>query len=423
MTGVTSRTNNSMMFKRIPFIQTFLNKRGLPVIPVNASDVELLSSPSQFYDYLLQRLEIFQTRATLSALYLGTGFKESHLVEILKNKLTHEPAKKVSVLLDHHRAQRLNSASESSVTLLEPLSTFTNFGLCLMKPRDEVSILDKVQKLNELQSTYHAKFCIFDQDVLITGANLSDIYFENRQDRYMVIRNSLSLSSYLVDLTINFNKEQPLGRSVQNLNLKYVSLSNTSADQSDTYVIPLVQHKPSHLTSIDDFLGIIAGTSSTADIHMSTGYFNPGSIVSSLNFRSILVPSEKSNGFYGGNGLLRHIPRLYTQIYRSYNEHHPECDVHLYDKPGWSFHAKGIWINYHGGPYLHIVGSSNFNLRSSERDLEFQLVIVTANQRLIDRFEDEREKLWSNSSRLNIENIPLHDKRYEALLPFLRSFM
>lgn len=52
-------------------------------------------------------------------------------------------------------------------------------------------------ELKEILGTYHIKLAIFDDNILITGANLSEEYFTNRQDRYIVINKNTLLANYL----------------------------------------------------------------------------------------------------------------------------------------------------------------------------------------------------------------------------------
>ena len=42
-------------------------------------------------------------------------------------------------------------------------------------------------KYNELIGLQHCKLFVFDDSVIISGANLSSDYFTNRQDRYILI--------------------------------------------------------------------------------------------------------------------------------------------------------------------------------------------------------------------------------------------
>lgn len=54
--------------------------------------------------------------------------------------------------------------------------------------------------MKEVLGVHHIKAYVFDNDVMITGANLSHDYFTNRQDRYMIIRQSPLLANYFDDL-------------------------------------------------------------------------------------------------------------------------------------------------------------------------------------------------------------------------------
>ncbi len=45
--------------------------------------------------------------------------------------------------------------------------------------------------------TFHTKIYIFDNSVLISGANLSEEYFVSRKDRYLLINDEPELANYL----------------------------------------------------------------------------------------------------------------------------------------------------------------------------------------------------------------------------------
>ena len=47
---------------------------------------------------------------------------------------------------------------------------------------------------------HHIKAHVFDDNVLITGANLSEDYFTDRQDRCMIIQDCPPLADYFEDL-------------------------------------------------------------------------------------------------------------------------------------------------------------------------------------------------------------------------------
>ena len=46
-------------------------------------------------------------------------------------------------------------------------------------------------RYNELLTTFHLKAYVFDDTLIMSGANLSNDYFTSRQDRYWVIQNAI----------------------------------------------------------------------------------------------------------------------------------------------------------------------------------------------------------------------------------------
>jgi phosphatidylserine/phosphatidylglycerophosphate/cardiolipin synthase-like enzyme len=55
-------------------------------------------------------------------------------------------------------------------------------------------------RLRELLGVHHMKLYMFDDTIIIGGANLSDIYFTHRQDRYIVIKNNTALTNWIAQL-------------------------------------------------------------------------------------------------------------------------------------------------------------------------------------------------------------------------------
>lgn len=52
----------------------------------------------------------------------------------------------------------------------------------------------------EIMGTFHLKIFIFDNSVLLSGANLQEDYFVNRKDRYFFINDAKEFADYLQDL-------------------------------------------------------------------------------------------------------------------------------------------------------------------------------------------------------------------------------
>ena len=122
----------------------------------------------------------------MSALYLGTGKLEKYLVSKLNKKLKSEPNLKLTVLLDYMRGTRINAKTgESSLTMLKSLKIENfrkNARLGFFHMPDTGLLKGKYSNspLREVFGVHHIKAHVFDNNILITGANLSEDYFSDR---------------------------------------------------------------------------------------------------------------------------------------------------------------------------------------------------------------------------------------------------
>ncbi|CAI8016852.1 CDP-diacylglycerol--glycerol-3-phosphate 3-phosphatidyltransferase, mitochondrial, partial [Geodia barretti] len=108
------------------------------------------------------------------------------------------PHLRCSVLLDCLRGTR---GHPNSVSLLRPLLSGPHgdrFSLHLYHTPNLRGLLRKVfpARLNEGMGLQHTKIYVFDDSLLLSGANLSRDYFTNRQDRYMLFSDSTRLADY-----------------------------------------------------------------------------------------------------------------------------------------------------------------------------------------------------------------------------------
>lgn len=423
------------MSKQFNQIKAYAKNKNLPLIPIKAKDISLMYEPDAFYQSILSNIRATKHRLALSALYLGTGLKEQAIVQCMLEALKSNKRLGVNIALDVNRAKRLDNHGLCSTSLLERVLSHKNVQMGLIDGNSSNSLVNKLlrryQKWNEISSTYHAKFLIFDNSIILTGANLSEIYFDKRQDRYMMFRNCPVLSDYLFHLLDKFTTSESLSQILINHNNEFVELlserlgdSDGNLENTDSYIIPLSQHGPSGLNDKEQFLAFLTSIlPDEAQIHLSSGYFNPSPVVASMKLNSVLAPSEGANGFYGGDGLLKYVPRLYSSLYKKYLDTHANSQLHLYARPEWSFHAKGIWIKGLDDLYLHLIGSSNFNHRSSERDFETQLLLLTSNKELIDKLEDEREMLWKRSNVIQSKDITGLNFLYNLFANLFRGFL
>ena len=142
----------------------------------------------------------------MSALYIGTGKLEKYLVNKLNKKMNNDPELKLTVLLDYMRGTRIHPKTrESSLTMLKELKTEhyrKNVRIGFFHMPDTGLLKGKYSEsaLREIFGVHHIKAHVFDNNVLLTGANLSEDYFSDRQDRCMVIQDCEPLAHYFDDL-------------------------------------------------------------------------------------------------------------------------------------------------------------------------------------------------------------------------------
>lgn len=168
-----------------------------PCFPLSAGSIKILTKPEQFYSLLLQGSQDAKYRITLASLYLGTGELEKKIVDTLINNQSFKNNKLViNILLDYTRGSRCDSNSR---TMLLPLLNENDQSchISLYHTPQLHGLLKKclLNPWNEVLGLQHMKIYIFDDTLIISGANLSNDYFTNRQDRYFVIEDK-NLSNF-----------------------------------------------------------------------------------------------------------------------------------------------------------------------------------------------------------------------------------
>lgn len=123
----------------------------------------------------------------------------------------------------------------------------------------------------------------------------------------------------------------------------------------------------------------------------------------------------QANGFLNAKGPAYGIPFGYTLIASAFYaqvataRQQGRVAMSEYQRPGWTYHAKGLWYTLPGDrhPSLTLVGSPNFGGRSVHRDLETQVAIVTKNAALRERLYEEKERLFGGASEFTGETARL----------------
>ena len=134
-------------------------------------------------------------------MYIGEGPLEAFLIDQLFNKLEVNKNLRISILLDYHRSHR--GKNHTSVNMCLPLKANlmpnAKVRIGFYKPLSKLN-LNAFLSFQELRGVQHMKFCVFDDHVLLTGSNLSENYFTEREDRWILFKNNPELADYCDDL-------------------------------------------------------------------------------------------------------------------------------------------------------------------------------------------------------------------------------
>ena len=371
-----------------------------------ANEIDIIESPSQFYDLLKTKILNSQNRIFIASLYLGKS--ETELVDCISQALTKNPKLKVSFLLDGLRGTR-ELPSACSATLLSSL--VAKYGServdCRLYKTPADHGWKKVlvpKRFNEGLGLQHMKIYGFDNEVILSGANLSNDYFTNRQDRYYLFK-SRNFSNYyfklhqlissysyqiikpMVDGSINIiwpdsnptveptkNKRLFLREASQLLDgfLKSSkqSLPITAVGQFSTLVYPISQFTPlfpkynDKSTEKRTILSLLSTiTSNAISWTFTAGYFNilpdikAKLLATPVAEANVITASPFANGFYQSKGVSSNLPGAYLYLSKKflqdvcrYRQDHAitlrEWQRGVVNKPnGWSYHAKGIWLS------------------------------------------------------------------------------
>ncbi|XP_071507776.1 CDP-diacylglycerol--glycerol-3-phosphate 3-phosphatidyltransferase, mitochondrial-like [Diadema antillarum] len=178
-----------------------------PEFRVRGDQITVLHDPSEFYNTIKEQIGIARKSVVLASLYLGDGPMEQELVSCLRQacqrSLTDKEQLSVHVLLDCVRGSR--GKSNSRTMLLPLIREFRDRVSVSLYHTPELRGAKKAlipERFNEAIGLSHLKVYTFDDNLLMSGANLSEMYFSNRQDRYILIRDCPELVSFFNRLVL-----------------------------------------------------------------------------------------------------------------------------------------------------------------------------------------------------------------------------
>uniref|UniRef100_A0AC11EH61 Phosphatidylglycerophosphate synthase 1 n=1 Tax=Ovis aries TaxID=9940 RepID=A0AC11EH61_SHEEP len=411
----------------------------VPEFGVSSSHVRVLSSPAEFFE--LMKVDCL----------------ESTLEKSLQAKFP--PGLRVSILLDFTRGSR--GRKNSRTMLLPLLQRFPEqVRVSLFHTPNLRGLLRLLipERFNETIGLQHIKVYLFDNNVILSGANLSDSYFTNRQDRYVFLQDCPEIADFfteLVDAVGDVSLQLQGDDSVQMVegmvhpykgdraayckaaNKRVMDVINSARTRQqmlhaqtfhsdslltqedaaaagdrrpapDTWIYPLIQMKPFEI-QIDEIVTetLLTEAERGAKVYLTTGYFNLTQAYMDLVLGTraeyqILLASPEVNGFFGARGVAGAIPAAYVHIERQFYSavcslgQQERVRLQEYWRRDWTFHAKGLWLYLAGSslPCLTLIGSPNFGYRSVHRDLEAQIAIVTESRALQQQFHQEQEQLY-----------------------------
>ena len=337
--------------------------------------------------------------------------------------------------------------------------------------------------LDEVAGVFHMKAYIIDDELLLSGANLSEEYFDKRIDRYMLFTNGAGglvdfyadLCNVLCEYAIRYDggrtargvrmtttrgglsammstRDDDVGARKRKLVTSLTHIFDGRNHPRDpeinekevvAWAIPTIQIPttfldgpimgvPSDADVTRNLLSTALECDASASVRLSSAYLNPTremmSILKMYGKRDnvggapyILTAGEVSHGFApktrGGDtthgkklGIVEcikaAIPRAFLTLAKETARSIVSTGgkILLYERRGWTFHAKGIWItadhdadnddhvvasfrrcrdqrhpeiiNNPSSLLATVVGSSNFGSRSENLDLESNCILI-----------------------------------------------
>jgi len=531
-------------------------------------DLPTVATPSDFHSYLCNSIRRARERIILASLYVGvgsnitrtldrmdeveltTGCKEDDLLQALQDASSKNNLKKVQILLDANRAlrrvsvtsnQRQSHGSSSSHNTIQTNSAEAVFssigpysessassncdcrnGLFLFPVNDKRLCTVLPSPLDEVAGVFHIKAYIVDDELIVSGANLSEEYFTNRHDRYMLFTNGGGglvdfyadlcdiLCEYAIrydgqseeranniDLSSLFSLQDEKTRK-EKLELSLMHLfdghrqSHALKDSSEeanavAYAIPTFQMPTSFMgrslrfrsdvEATRHLLHFAAKSAQSASVRLSSAYLNiTPNLLSALSLYGkesggapyILTAGATSHGFAPkvnsqsskNVGIVDKIKSTIPQAFLTLVKEAAQSMVSnggkilLYDRTGWTFHAKGIWITENDdhdessdgpGPEIinnpsslvsTIIGSGNYGARSEDLDVESNCILIfndsdddNANEERDCTIKEHVAAEWnnmctfSNEMTQDVESADADNKAIRFVLHLMKRFL
>lgn len=457
-----------------PHVQSTLNQIDslAPKFPLTNDQIEILNQPADFYEALKQKILKAEKRIFLATLYIGKT--ETELVDCLDQALSKNPDIEVHILTDALRGTR-EAPKTCSASLLAGLVEKhgqRRVRVCMYHTPNLHGVRKQLipHRFNEGWGLQHMKLYGFDDEIILSGANLSNDYFTNRQDRYILfkskpltdyyykIHHTISELSYRVLPStkkkagfvlnwphvytlpeptvdpVNYVKEAT--KAIKPLLGPKNSPLQEEGSEYLTYVYPISQFSqlftPKDRSTEFTVLSRILSMMGTDRFNwtLTAGYFNihPDLKDKLLNTNpdkpaTVITAAPEANGFYKSPGVSGLLPAAYSQLSMNFLDEviRQEKKVDLFEwkrgvvntPGGWSYHAKGIWITNPGetNPFMTVIGSSNYTRRAYSHDLEANLLLVTRDPTMQHNLQSEIDNLKQHTTKMDRRDFEREDRK------------
>ncbi|KAL5394699.1 hypothetical protein PMIN06_002796 [Paraphaeosphaeria minitans] len=335
------------------------------------------------------------------------GKTEHELIATIRTALLANPNLRISFLTDALRGTR-ESPNASCASLLAPL--IAEFGsrvqVRMFHTPNLTGLRKKVipNRINEGWGLQHMKLYGVDDEVIMSGANLSGDYFTNRQDRYHLLKDA-RLAEYFSKIhagvaALSFDIQPaatqagytmswpssnaapsplvspPAFRKAAAAHLAPLLTPSNSpapiAGPTTTTIYPilsLVPLLPDDTSTELPALTTILSSLARAPLRGSTWTFTAGYFNMTPSFRRLLLSTQPrsgtvltahpfANGFYGSKGVSGMLPDAYTHLSKMFlrKVRYEGLDEAIAlkewrrgkvgDEDGWTYHAKGLWVSF-----------------------------------------------------------------------------
>lgn len=426
-------------------------------------------APSEFHSQLLHLIRNAKHRVHLASLYIGPAASseathEHQLLDALTDLAANRPQVELKLLMDANRALRpvKTTTSDKNTSSAEAVykciqartadSDSTPCALYLFNPSPR-SMLPS--PLNEVAGVFHIKCYIIDDNLILSGANLSQEYFTDRQDRYTwFTEGGGGLVDFYADLMkalcaygniygeghtkkTTFDRHGLTGALSALMDGTKENDQCTGTTESNepvvAYAIPTFQAPFLSISNDVKATHELLSNTKYCTVQLASAYLNPTRSLlqdlSKFDKVQLLTAGPMSHGFAPKQGLKRKgdwVPHIFQSICDKLARNY---EVLLYSRPGWTFHAKGLWV-YHGNCLVAaMLGSGNYGHRSWHRDIESNVVMVFPHETslLQSRMQGEWTSLCqyasvsqrASSVRTNALLSPI---MIQASLPLIRQF-